>query len=511
MLLAGALVTLSLAPFDVWPLGIIASGLLALSLQNLSPKQTLRRAFTFGLGLFGTGTSWVYISIHDFAYTPMPLAVLMTASFVAFLALIFALPFYVYSRFIRRSPWGMLLGFPCIWVLGEWSRSWFLTGFPWMYLGYAHVETWLGGWAPVLGVYGLSFFTVLSGTALASLVTRLLAHRADATAEPRAALKPIDPKLALILIPVILTWTAAAALKQYSWTQAHDGKAIDVALIQPNIPLELKWDASYASTIVQILRERTEKHWSKDLIIWPEAAVPYLYQDALPLLESLQEEAQSHQSGLITGIIYDDHHTQKYYNAVTGLGTASGLYFKQRLVPFGEYVPLESWLRDLMYFFNLPQSLIHAGPRDQSILSNQGYNISSMICYEIVYPDLVARLSRDSELMLTISNDAWFGDSIGPLQHFQMAQMRALENQRYMIRATNNGLSGVIGPDGKIIAQAKSFVETDMSAQVQRMQGLTPYARTGSLPFIGLLTLLMLIIANHSRIFRTSSREVDDH
>ena len=164
--LAGALVTLSLAPFDAWPAGILSCALYAWLLCACSERQALWRGWLFGLGLFGTGASWVYVSIHVHGSAPIPLAVALTGLFCAGLALLHSLFAWAYVRFIRPLPGGMLIGFPVLWVLFEWLRSWFLTGFPWLFLGYAHIDTPIAGWAPIVGVYGLSFVCALTGSCL---------------------------------------------------------------------------------------------------------------------------------------------------------------------------------------------------------------------------------------------------------------------------------------------------------------------------------------------------------
>ena len=164
--LAGALVTLSLAPFSLWPAGILSCALYAYLLCTCTTGQAVWRGWLFGLGMFGSGASWVYVSIHVHGYASVPLAVFLTAFFCAGLALFHAFFAWCYVRFVRSLPGGMLVGFPVTWVLIEWFRGWFLTGFPWLYLGYAHVDTWIAGWAPIMGVYGLSFICALTGSCL---------------------------------------------------------------------------------------------------------------------------------------------------------------------------------------------------------------------------------------------------------------------------------------------------------------------------------------------------------
>jgi len=477
-LLGGALVPLSLAPWDQWYVGLLACGFLAISLQGLSPGRAWLRSLSFGLGMYTTGVSWVYISIHDFGMAPPLLAGIMTAAFVSFIALVFSVPFYFYQRFVKNSQWGLLLGFPAIWVLGEWSRSWFLTGFPWLYTGYAHLDTWLAGWAPITGVFGLSFLNVFTGVALLRLLDPI--NRFITRKRPLTGIRPSS----LALLVAAVCWLTGFALQDMTWTTPRDDGKRSVAIVQPNIPLELKWNPFYQRPIMRKLQELTEKQWQNDLIVWPEAAVPLMYHEAEDFLTDMGQQASTHNTALVTGILYDDKKPNTYYNSIIGIGNADRIYFKQRLVPFGEYVPLEKYLRGLIAFFDLPNSVIFPGPKNQKGLSVDDYQISPSICYEVVYPDLVAKNLADAELMITISNDAWFGTSIGPLQHFEMARMRALENGRYMIRGTNTGLSGIISHKGVVETKGNQFLEQTIVGTVYLMQGQTPFNRTGSTPLI---------------------------
>ncbi|WP_075188223.1 apolipoprotein N-acyltransferase [Teredinibacter haidensis] len=474
-LISGGLIFLSLAPYNFWPVAIAASGIFALSLNGLSNKLAWLRSFIFGLGMYSSGVSWVYISIHDFGYAPPWLAALMTFLFVAFLALVFSIPFYFYQRFLSRSKISMLLGFPAIWVLGEWSRSWLLTGFPWLFLGYGHSDTWLSGWAPIAGVYALSFLVVLTGTALFSL---------------RNGGERKIPALALA--GVLLLWLAGLGLKHVEWTRYTEADKRSVSIVQPNIPLELKWNPYYRPAIMRQLRELTEPNWQSDIVLWPEAAIPLMYNDADDFIAELEALASEHGTALISGILFDDLEKNKYYNSIFGVGAADNIYFKQRLVPFGEYVPMEEYLRGLIDFFDLPNSIIHKGPENQEGIQVDGYSIAPYICYEIVYPDLVAKNLEDARLMITISNDAWFGESIGPLQHFEMARMRALENGRYLIRGTNTGLSGIISHKGEIVLQGTPFIPEAITGEVYLTQGKTPFTYTRSLPIIALSFIFLL-------------------
>ena len=487
-LLGGGLLTLSLAPFDWWPLGILSAALLAWLLRWQSAGSGFKRAIWFGLGLYGSGASWVYVSIHQFGMAPPWLAATLTGLFALGMAIVFAAPFYVYCRWFVPSRPGYLAAFPAIWVLGEWLRSWLLTGFPWLYLGYGHVDTWLAGWAPVFGVFGVSYLAVFTGVALSYCIYDLVRAKRQ---PPGYRCKPVQT--GLTLAAVTLVWLLGLALHNLRWAQP-DGEPVSIGMVQANIPQELKWQPFYLTETLAIYRELSQDAWGMDWVIWPEAAMPLLYHDAEVFLAEFEERADATDTAFMSGIIYDDPGTGDYYNTIIGLGEASGVYHKQRLVPFGEYVPLEHWLRGLIDFFDLPTSIIDSGPKGQHGLKAKGVRVSPYICYEVVYPDLVAANGWDSDFLITISNDAWFGDSIGPLQHFQMARMRALENGRYMVRATNNGISGIIDAMGQVVVSGGRFTRELITGEAVPMKGHTPFAHWLSLPVVlGCFTNLALV------------------
>lgn len=483
-LIAGALTPLALAPLNIWPLALISPAVLMLLLYRQGPTNIFRLSWAFGVGLFGVGISWVYVSIHDFGYTGVPLAAFLTSLFVIGLGLIFSLPFLLLAlrQPQTRSLFSHLLATAALWVLGEWIRSWFLTGLPWLYIGYSQINTPIAGWAPVLGIFGLSLILALS--------TAFILW---------AALERTKRSILISVIFLCSFWGSGAYLTAVEWTQST-GNQYQVALIQANIAQEKKWRPEHLATTLRRYERMTKQATSADWVIWPEAAIPLVYHRALPVLSKTHETALNNNRALITGILYDNPNGE-YHNSITGLGLATGLYHKTRLVPFGEYIPLESLLRSTLDFFNLPVSTIRPGKPNQTPLQIGSERIASAICYEVVYPDLVAENAKDSNIILTISNDAWFGGSWGPLQHLQMAQMRALETGRYVIRSTNNGVSAIINTDGELVERSDQFVQQVLKGNVQTYQGSTPFMRWGSLPVLLLsFGLLLLGINRVSRI-----------
>lgn len=479
-LAAGALTPFSLAPYPHWWLGLLTLGLLADLLSRSTEKKYLfAHAFVFGLGYFAAGLYWIYHSIHVFGSAPVPLALLLMVIFIGFLALVFALPF-LGLNFIRCQKLRLLLGFPLFWAFGEWLRGWLLTGFPWLYIGYGHFDTWLIGWAPVGGVLLVGLLVAISS----SIGAYVLSQKRWQWSE----------RLAQLLTIVAALWLAGGAFNTLNWTKALN-QDVKVGLVQPDISLEKKWDPNYREPTMEILMALSEPLWGEvDWLFWPEAAIPDLYHRAHDILPLVDEQARIYDTHLVTGILYDDINAQKIFNSVVGLGKAEGIYLKQRLVPFGEYVPLEDWLRGLIDFFNLPNSFISRGYTQQSNIQMGSTILSSAICYEIVYPALVAKQTRGAHAILTISNDAWFGDSVGPLQHFHMARMRAIETGRYVIRATNNGVTAIIDQRGNIIKRSKQFTPTYLKGTITPMEGSTPYMQWPDGLFLCLLLLISSVI-----------------
>jgi len=478
-LIAGALTTLSLAPFDIWPLALLSVGLLYLGLREPAAKQAAGRGWCYGFGLFASGVSWVYVSIHDFGAAPPLLAGALTLGFVAGLALFFALLGWLWARWLRQTNAPLLdaLAFAALWLALDALRGWVLTGFPWLYVGYSQLEGPLAALAPLGGIWLLSFVIVLSAALLIQL-PRLLASKSA---------------LGTVLVVLAALWGGALGLGQHAWTSAK-ADPITVAAMQGNVAQSLKWDPKKLEMQLLLYRDMTFRSRPADLIVWPETAVPILKDHAEGYLGMMSRFAGDRQSALITGVPVRQPNAEgelRYYNGLTSAGDAQGTYLKQKLVPFGEYVPLQELLRGLIAFFDLPMSDFARGEPGQPLLQAKGYNIAPFICYEVVYPEFAASLAAQSDILLTVSNDAWFGRSIGPLQHLQMAQMRALEAGRWMIRATNNGVTVLIDPHGRITEQIPAFEQAVLYGEVTPMQGLTPYLQWRSWPLIGLCVLLL--------------------
>ncbi len=470
-LAGGALLPLAFAPFDFFPLAFLAPALLFHLWSDGSAARAAWRGFLFGLGMFGVGVSWVYVSLHTFGHMPAALAALATFLFVAVLSLYPALLGFVQARlFDRTRSWHALLVLPALWVLFEWVRSWFLTGFPWLHLGYSQTDTWLSGVAPWFGVYGVSL--------VVAITSGLLAQSLRA---PEKFLWRYVPALSTIFL---VGWLAG----KIEWTEPT-GAPLPVALVQGNVPLELKWQPAYRDTILQRYRDLSARADGAALIVWPEAAIPARLDEIDP--NYLADLKRSNADFLI-GVVERDNVTRGYYNSVLALGRDTGIYRKQHLVPFGEFLPFPSVFRWLLDYLRVPMSDFSSGASDQPPLTAAGQKIGVSVCYEDAFGEEIIRALPQATLLVNVSEDAWFGDSLAPHQRLQMARLRALESGRPMLRAANTGPSAVIDHRGAVVARAPQFQAFVLRAAVQPRQGATPYVGMGNTPIILLLGGLAL-------------------
>ncbi len=474
---AGLSLPLAFSPFDLFPLAILSPALLFVSWHAAAPGRAALRGFLFGLGMFGVGVSWVYVSLHLYGNMPAPLAGFAVFVFVAGLSIYPALLGWLQARFFSKpGPWHSLLVLSSLWVLFEWLRSWILTGFPWLHLGYSQIATPLAGYAPWFGVYGVSFFCAISAGLLA------------------AGARAPGKFLRLFFPLFILVWAAGWLAGRVEWVEPLD-KSLQVTLIQGNVPLESKWQPLARRTIMDRYASMSTQAPRSDLIVWPESAIPVTLDEVDPgYLENLQRLSRAAGTDFLIGIVERDKNTRRYYNSVISIGSQPGTYRKQHLVPFGEYPPLDPLFRWLMRNLQIPMSDFSAGSVDQSLLIAAGRKIGVSVCYEDAFGEEVIRALPQASLLVNVSEDAWFGDSIAPHQRLQMARMRALETGRPMLRAANTGPSAVIDHRGEVVVRSPQFQVHALTATVQPMQGITPYARFGNGPVV-LFLVLMLVAA----------------
>ncbi len=487
-LLLGAMYVLGFAPFDYLLLTLLAiGGLYALLRAAPDATHAVWLAWCFGVGKYAVGASWIYVSINVYGQAPPPLALLLVALFVIGLAALFVAPLGGLYRGWRlsgdRAGWDVC-AFVLAWVLLDWLSTWLLTGFPWLLPGYALLDTYAAAAASWIGVLGLGMLCVLAVTALTAA---LLGRRWRL--------------LWLAGVPLGLALLAGSM----SWVQP--GAARQVALVQGNIDQAIKWQPEQALPNARAHLALSAPHWDADILVWPEAAVTLYPQQAEQLLQQLGERGRASATDVIVGmpgVTALPGGQYQVQNLALGLGTARGRYAKHHLVPFGEYVPLESMLRGLISFFDLPMSGMAPGPLEQPNIQLSSGPVAMAICYEIAYPDSVRTRAKAAGLLMTLSNDTWFGASIGPLQHLQIARMRAVENGRWLLRATNNGVTAIVDPQGEVVAQLPQFTAGVLRGSVRLMQGRTPFNRFGHLPLLlGMLLLGVGLLVQRLRVFKS--------
>jgi apolipoprotein N-acyltransferase len=383
---------------------------------------------------------------------------------------------YLAARWFAPRGLGRWLGvLPALWVLSEWVRGWFLSGFPWLALGYTQLATPLRGYAPVVGVYGVSLAVAVTAGALATLVLGSKRERAAA------------------LVVAGAVWLGGALLAPVHWTRA-EGAPVPVALVQGAVPQSLKWQPGQRERTMQLYIELTVSHLGTGIIVWPESAVPALEEYVRPYLEQVADAALARGSSLVMGLIRRDPATEAHYNSISAwtAGVPQQWYDKRRLVPFGEFFPVPQTVRNWLRLMNLPYSDFQPGGDDQAPLQAAGQRLAPTVCYEDAYGSEQLRLVRESTLLVNVTNDAWFGDSTAPHQHLDISRMRSLESGRAMLRATNDGVTALIAFDGSVAGRLPQFQPGVLTGEVQPRTGLTPYVRFGNWPAIGFAVLVVV-------------------
>ena len=476
------------APFDYTISLYVSLFALLFVIDNKSAKHAAGYGFLWGLGFFVAGLHWISVSILDFGGLPVPVAALLVVLLCAYLAIYPALCAYLVNRFASHSSLlRYFIAFPAIWLITDWLRGWVMTGFPWLQFGYSQMDTPLVNYAPILGVEGI--------TAAVCLLTASVYY----VYRERKFVMPA------VVISVILF--SAMASKGQQWTIPQPSKSI--ALVQGNTDQAEKWLPEKRTDILNTYLTLSLDNTDADIIIWPESAIPALEFQVKSYLDYVSDLMRQSNTTLITGIInyqrVDD--IDEYYNAVIVLGQpeqetnhspVNDRYYKNKLLPIGEFVPFEDLLRPIAPLFNLPMSSFQRGGEQQLNLAASNIHIATAICYEIAFNQtLVNTVTPETGFILTVSNDAWFGTSIGPDQHLEIARMRAFEFQRPVIRSTNTGITAIYDAQGQEVGRIAQFEKAVLRAQVTPYEGTTPFNRYGNTPLLLLALLLSVAVVGH--------------
>ena len=479
LLLLGASSVLGFAPFYFYPASIVSLiGLFYFWHLSYTPKQAAFAGFVYGLGLFGAGIYWIYISLHEFGGMPGLMAGFSTFVLCAFLSLfpaaVGALSIYISGvRISTMQGNTMLVAIPVLWAMTDWIRSWIFTGFPWLTIGYSQVPySPLAGYMPIVGVYGVSLITVFIASLLGLWLAKRFIHQSST---------PIWRRSAVAML--LLLWVTGGLLKLVEWT-TPTGKPISVALLQGNIAQSLKWAPEIAERTLQQYLAMAEASTAK-LILMPETALPVLSSELPAEVKTrLQQHAIQNKGDILIGLV--ERENGEYFNSMLSIGSStSAVYRKSHLVPFGEFIPLKAafgWIyRD---WLDMPLSDLSRGGTHQQPMHVAGEKIAINICYEDVFGEEIIRQLPQATLLVNASNDAWYGESLAAYQHMQFSQARALETGRTMLRTTNTGATAMIDPHGNVLAHAPHFTQTTLNVMAQGYTGSTPYVRFGNWPFI---------------------------
>ncbi|MGD9888568.1 MAG: apolipoprotein N-acyltransferase [Halothiobacillaceae bacterium] len=540
-LLIGAALPLAFAPFDLWIIAPLSLAGLFLLWRDATPREAGILGYTFGLGMFGVGTSWIFVSMHHFGEAIVPVAGLITLVFAAIMAIFPALAGGLAARLApAKSLIRLLLAMPLAWMLLELIRGEFLGGFPWLNLGASQIASPLAGLGPVLGEYGMSLAVVLSAAWLLGLLqippapllqrgvkdTRTSALEADTaplfqrgvedtrTSALEADTPPFfqrggentstgtkTPRVFFVLgsaLPLIALWTGGSALQRMVWVEAA-GAPISTAIVQGNVEQSRKFDPAVFQATLELYRDLTASQAADArLVVWPETAVPDTVEQAAPFLIEMQDAARARGQSIVAGV-FDQDKKGNYYNALLALPVQGGRYYKRHLVPFGEYLPLRFLIEPFRGLIQVPMSDLSSGSENQALLQLAGHSAGASICYEATLARKINTALPEAAFLINASNDAWFGDSLAPHQHLQIAAMRSLETGRWMVRATNTGISALINQHGEVVARTPQFEQAVLRGEITPMQGATPFVIFGAWPvwILSVLGIFALGIARY--------------
>ena len=490
-LVLGIATVFAFAPFRLPALPVLTlAGLFALWQFAPSPRAACWQGFAFGLGLFGAGASWVGVALFTFGEMPAAIAIIGTAAFCAWLAVFPALTGWLAVRLAAPGLFRLLIAAGA-WAVTEWLRSWLLSGFPWLSLGYSQVPGVLAGYAPIGGVFLVSLIVAALAALLVHAVLAIEAGRRMGLFAGAAA------ALALLV--------GGAALSAIEWS-APSGDPVAVSLVQGNVAQEIKFDPQIRDKTMAIYRDLAASAQGR-LIVLPESALP-MFADEVPpsFVAELRAIAVKHDGDLLTGLFLFEPPDRpggedRYFNGVVSVGTATiQVYRKHHLVPFGESIPLKpifGWfIRNIL---SIPLADQTPGPVYQKPFAVAGQRVAINICYEDAFGDEIIRQLPDATLMVNVTNDAWYGRSLAAEQHEQMAAMRAIETARPMLRATNTGITALIDHHGVERARLPWFTRGVLETSIAGRQGTTPYVRFGDVLAVIVALVLVFTISGLQR------------
>ncbi|PHR85541.1 MAG: apolipoprotein N-acyltransferase [Colwellia sp.] len=489
--IVGLSLVFAYAPFSQWYLSLCLPAIVFYHLAKQPPKKSAKLMGVFAFGWFASGISWVHVSIDQFGGLPLIVSLALMLFLCLYLALFPAFSAYLTAYCSNKKQLNLWLLIP-FWLISEYLRSVVFTGFPWLSLGYSQINGPLANFAPLIGEVGITALVILINICLVKIVYTL----------KKISKKPLTTPIALLLIVTALSY----GLAKVNWVHTT-GKTTKVALVQGNIAQSIKWAPEQEWPTMLKYLDLTRINYDADIIIWPESAIPAVEPAVQDFLNTVNRSALLNNSVIITGILNYNFDSKEYFNSLIVLGNKqdkdeqgyyynhSNRYSKSHLLPIGEFVPFQELLRPIAPLFNLPMSSFSRGNYVQHNLIAKNLNILPLLCFEIVFPhQLAANLTKQTSLLLTVSNDAWFGDSHGPHQHMEIARMRALEFGRPLLRSTNNGITAVVDHHGNFIARIPQFEEGVLKTEVALVTGETPYSQWPRLILFLMIIIPLIII-----------------
>lgn len=471
VLVAGLLIPFAFAPYNLPYLAFPLVSLFLLSTLNQSNRRSFWRGWLFGFGQFVVAFSWIFHSVHTFGHAPAAVAVAMVVLLAAYCALFPGLSAYLAQRFFNKNKITFLLiGFPLMWALTEWLRGYLFTGFPWLSMGTSQVETSLAFFAPVFGALGVGVIIfIIAGLILLSIL------------EPNKAKYSISAVVLLLVVGQLLSFI--------NWSRPVSD-SLKVSLLQLSITQDQKWRVNMRAPSMRWYQQQTQQLADSDIVVWPETAIPSFIDSVKPYWNTVTKEAEATNTTVLAGVFMRDEITGRYYNSL--LSTEGDFYQKKHLVPLGEYMPFRSLFKIIREYFQFPMSNIAQGADEQVLMKVAGHEVGASICFEDVFDRSIRSSLPDAKFLVNVSNDAWFKRTAEPFQHHQIARMRALESSRYMLRATNTGVSAIIGPKGEEIITSELFARTAISGEIKALTGTTPYVFWGNYVLITLALAALL-------------------
>lgn len=474
----GLLLPLSFAPFHLPGAAILALALFYIQINNGNSRHAFLKGLFSGLGYFGLGISWIFVSIHEYGHLNTFISALITSLFLLYLSLFLALAAFIFRKLVRNphSVFSCLL-FSSLWILFEYLRSTLLSGFPWLLLGFGQFDAPAKYLLPVLGVYGVGFLTCFAATLLAVSVQQR------------------GFKQSVGLVAFVALVLSPSLFKNITWSQEAN-TPVSVGIIQANLSMRDKWDEDLFWQLLARYKHDTEELLGTNLIVMPESAIPLPPSYIGDYLNEIHNQAKKAGSAVILGIPQPTTADENYFfNALIALGQAKGVYAKQHLVPFGEYIPkpfhyISNWLA-------IPDANLKPGKNNQDLIKITKHPVATLICYELAYGDLLRRQLPEAEWIISISDDGWFGHSLAMYQQQQMAQVRSLETARYQVIANNDGLSSVVNTQGEVVAFLPAFHAGILKTTLFPATGITPWIYLGDTPMLLFCALIVLVYTSY--------------